>query len=232
MPSVAWASLAGGKLYSQVISEALKRDQGKLLMHALTGKTPFKYEAWDKADVMDRPVGRMLSVASAAYERATDLLTQADCPLTAGETKALLTDLLALWRYGNVLGDILYDWHLLHKTDYSLRELGHEVHDARRHVRIIYGRVDRGSRHDMPDGISWTKPENVLERYILRLKDTFEHLCRFEAYVREIVGPATSAEVACASAEFPKEMCEEIIDLSMAAALKIESNFEARIFGD
>lgn len=233
--SAAAVSLAGlGSLgvYRQVIDAALAQQQREMVEKYMTGEyeadLPFDYERWDETEVLKRPMGQMFSVASGAYERAVELLGSADCPLSEAEVKSVLSSMTMLWHYGCLLEDRLHEWHLSHSRDYSLSELGAKISDARRNVRIIYGRErDRG---DMPPDISWIPPERVLERTMLGLRDSFEHLCYQEKYVRMIVGPLTRGEVRRASAEFPRHMIEEIVDLNMAAGLKIESNFEARVF--
>ncbi|AXQ68753.1 hypothetical protein HOU00_gp372 [Caulobacter phage CcrPW] len=215
-----------------VVDAAVKREQKQMFDTYLRSEEnkPFNYEAWDDLDPMKRPINRMLSVASAAFERAEAVLGQADCLLSEADVKSLLTSMTMLWQFGCRLEDMIFDWHLVSAQDHSLEDLGAQVNEARRHVRIIYGRSGQNSSRMMPDGVSWVSPERVLERTMVRLCETFENLDRMERQVRQIVGPATLAEIKQASRDFPRHMSEEIIDLAMSAGLKIESNFEARIF--
>ena len=230
--AVSMAGLGSLGIYRQVIDAAVAQQQREMLEKYMTGAyedgLPFDYERWDETEVLERPMRRMFAVASGAYERAVELLGSADCPLSEAEVKSVLSSMTMLWHYGCLLEDRLHEWHLSQSMDCSLSELGAKINEARRNVRIIYGRASDAG--DMPPGISWVPPERVLERTLLGLRDSFEHLCYQEKYIRLLVGPLTRGEVRRASAEFPRHMIEEIVDLNMAAGLKIESNFEARVF--
>ncbi|AFU88076.1 hypothetical protein CcrColossus_gp206 [Caulobacter phage CcrColossus] len=224
----AWGNSA---MFKSIIGAAVKRDQEQMFDTYLRSEEnkPFNYDAWDDLHPMKRPINRMLSVASAAFERAEALLSLADCPLPEADVKSLLVSMAMLWQFGCRLEDMIFDWHLGSALDHSLEDLGAEVNEARRHVRIVYGRSGQNSPR-LPNGVSWVSPERVLERTMVRLCETFENLDRMERQIRQIVGPGTVAEIRQASRDFPRHMSEEIIDLAMAAGLKIESNFEARVF--